>query len=349
MKNTLYYGDNLDILRRYIKDESVDLIYLDPPFKKNQTYNILFQERNGTKSRAQIKAFEDTWHWDLTAEETWTEIVENSPSRRLADLMRTMRKFLGANDMMAYLVMMGIRLQELHRVLKPTGSIYLHCDPTASHYIKLLLDSVFGVYCYRSEIIWNRSRGFKRSTARRFPHKHDTIFFYCKDLPRIAFNPQYRPHKPEYIKRFKKDPDGRLYRDDVNPTKGGRRRIYLDEVKGDIVESIWYDIPPLNPMARERLSYPTQKPEALLERIIKASSNKGDVVLDAFCGCGTTITVAEKLKREWIGIDITHLAISLMKHRLEDTFGNKVEYDVIGEPVDLRGAEQLAKEDPYQF
>lgn len=349
MRNTLYYGDNLDILRKYIQDESVDLIYLDPPFNKNQSYNVLFKERNGTKSPAQIKAFEDTWHWDLTAEETWTEIVEKSPSRRLADLMVAMRKFLGTNDMMAYLVMMAIRLQELHRVLRPTGSIYLHCDPTASHYIKLLLDSVFGVYCYRSEIIWNRSRGFKRSSARRFPHKHDTIFFYCKDLARIIFNSQYRPHKSEYIKRFKKDADGRLYRDDVNPTKGGRRRIYLDEVKGDIVESTWYDIPPLNPIARERLGYPTQKPEALLERIIKASSNKGDVVLDPFCGCGTTIVAAERLKRKWIGIDITHLAVALMEYRLRDTFGDSVEYEVVGVPVSVKDAEDLAKRDPFQF
>jgi len=209
--------------------------------------------------------------------------------------------------MMAYLVMMAIRLYELRRVLKNTGSIYLHCDPTASHYIKLLLDSTFGSRCYRSEIIWSRSRGFKRSSAKRFSHKHDTIFFYCKDPKHIIFQPQYRPHKPEYIKRFKKDVNGRLYRDDVNPTKGGRRKIYLDEVKGDLVDSTWYDIFPLNPVAKERLGYPTQKPEALLERIIKASSKEGDIVLDPFCGCGTTITVAEKLKRKWIGIDITHL------------------------------------------
>jgi site-specific DNA-methyltransferase (adenine-specific) len=304
-KNKLYFGDNLYIMREHIPDESVDLIYLDPPFNSKATYNVLFAEKNGTQSAAQIKAFDDTWHWDIKTEEAFQEIVTHQGPEKLADLIQALRTFLGQNDMMAYLVMMAIRLVEMHRVLKDTGSIYLHCDPTASHYLKIVMDSVFGAYCYRSEIIWNRSRGFKRSSAKKFPHKHDTIFFYCKNTEQIRFKPQYRPHKPEYIKRFKKDKDGRLYRDDVNPTKGGRRKIYLDEVEGDLVESTWYDIPPVNPVAKERLGYPTQKPETLLERIIKASSNEGDLVMDPFCGCGTTITVAERLNRRWIGIDIT--------------------------------------------
>ncbi len=250
---------------------------------------------------------------------------------------------------MAYLSMMAPRLVELRRVLKPTGSLYLHCDPTASHYLKLLLDAVFGPSCYRTEIIWSRSRGFKRSSARRFPHKHDIIFFYCKDPQQIVFNPQFRPHKPEYIKRFKEDAEGRLYRADVNPTGGGRRTIYLDDVGGDLVESTWYDIAPLNPIAKERLGYPTQKPEALLERIILASSNEGDLVLDPFCGCGTAIAVAQKLNRRWIGIDITHLAMAHIKNRLRDAFGENLTYEVIGEPVTLTDAKTLAESDPYQF
>jgi len=352
-KNKLYFGDNLDILREHVQDETVDLIYLDPPFNSKATYNVLFREKSGEGSAAQITAFDDTWHWGQESEYAYQEIVRESP-KKLADLIQALRMFLGQNDMMAYLTMMAQRMVELHRVLKPTGSIYLHCDPTASHYLKLLMDSVFGRYCYCTEIIWSRSRGFKRSSARRFPHKHDTLFFYCKDPDRLIFHPQYRPHKPEYIKRFKKDASGRLYRDDVNPTRGGRRIIYLDDVKGDLVESTWYDISPLNPIAAERLGYPTQKPEALLERIVQASSNEGDLVFDPFCGCGTSISVSERLKRRWIGIDITHLAVTLMRHRLNDTFGPELSpYEVIGDPKDLESARALAQdsehEGRYQF
>jgi site-specific DNA-methyltransferase (adenine-specific) len=349
-KNQLFFGDNLEILRGgRIPVSSVDLVYLDPPFNSNATYNVLFAEKTGEKSAAQITAFEDTYHWGAEAAAAFDDVMQLGPPR-LADLLRALRAFLGQNDMMAYLTMMAVRLTELHRVLKPTGSLYLHCDPTASHYLKLILDAVFGSYCYRTEIIWSRSKGFKRSSARRFPHKHDTIFFYCKDPQSIVFNPQYRPHKLEYIKRFKKDAEGRLYRDDVNPTGGGRRKIYLDEVEGDLVESTWYDITPLNPIAKERLGYPTQKPEALLERIVKASSNEGDLVLDPFCGCGTTVTVAERLHRRWLGIDITHLAITLIKKRLQDTYGEELApYEVIGEPADAKGAEALAEVNRHQF
>lgn len=394
--NYLYYGDNLDILGRYIKDESIDLIYLDPPFKSNQNYNVLFKERNGTKSSAQIKAFEDTWHWDRKAEDTYIEIVEKLP-KKIADLIKAFRSFLGENDMMAYLVMMAIRLQELHRVLKPTGSVYLHCDPTASHYLKLVMDAVFGVRNFRNEIIWKRASA--HNDPRRCGHIHDVILFYSKTNG-YNWYPQYTPYSPKYLDaEWHLLPSGRYYKaenmlDPRNtmaeydfmetkarwrtnfakmmglwnapqtevPNSHGRiklgrngkpikrcRIIFLDELPGVALQSIWSDIISLRGGASERLGYPTQKPEALLDRIIKASSNEGDIILDPFCGCGTTIAVAEKLKREWIGIDITHLAISLMKHRLEDTFGNEVEYDVIGEPVDLRGAEQLAKEDPYPF
>jgi site-specific DNA-methyltransferase (adenine-specific) len=331
MQNTLYYGDNLEILREYIKDESIDLIYLDPPFNSNQSYNILFAEKNGTQSHAQIKAFEDTWHWDtIKAEETYREIVEKLPTK-ISSLIQAFRSFLGSNDMMAYLVMMAIRLYELHRVLKQTGSIYLHCDPTASHYLKLVLDSIFGAKNIQNEIIWVYKSG--GATKRRFGRKHDVIFFYSKNSDKYIFNPQkeksYMMHEYGFTKsEFHKDEKGQ----------------YTWVIMKD-----WWEIPSIGSADKQRLGYPTQKPEALLERIIKASSNEGDLVLDPFCGCGTTITVAEKLERKWIGIDITHLAISLMKHRLKDTFGDGIEYKVIGEPVDSAGAEELAHEDPYQF
>jgi len=431
MKNTLYYGDNLDILRRYIKDESIDLIYLDPPFKSNQDYNILFKERNGTKSSAQIKAFEDTWHWDRKAEETYTEIVEKSP-KKVADLVRASRNFLGENDMMAYLVMMAIRLQELHRVLKPTGSIYLHCDPTASHYLKLVMDAVFGGEYFRNEIIWRRTGS--NNSANRFGPLHQTIFFYTKSK-KSFFTQTFGPYTKAYVERFFKDQDERGRYQAVSLTGAGirhgdsglpwrgydpnavgrhwqpasylyekyqkltgedlaqyplierlgkleeaglihwskkgstpRYKYYLDDAPGVPMQDIWafqpgtegcvygndaigigQDVKWLSAMNKERLGFQTQKPEGLVERIVESSSRQGNVILDPFCGCGTTIVVAERLKRKWIGIDITHLAISLMKHRLEDAFGNKAKYEVIGEPVDSRGAEELAKQDPYQF
>jgi len=389
MENILYYGDNLDILRRYIPDESIDLVYLDPPFKSNQSYNILFKEKNGTNSAAQIKVFEDTWHWDRKAEETYIEITEEAP-QRVADLIIALRRFLGSNDMMAYLVMMAIRLVELHRVLRDTGSIYLHCDPTASHYLKLVMDSVYGVKNYRNEIIWKRysSHG---NVYKNYGKIHDTIFFYTK-TDKATWNQPYKELNKEYIEKFFRHIEPktrRRYRlqNVINPNKDrpnltykwhGYLRVwkwtkekmqelhnkgklyytstgypqlkqYLDESKGQKVQDVWDDIKPLSHSGRERLGYPTQKPESLIERIIETSSNEGNIVLDPFCGCGTTITVAEKLKRKWIGIDITHLAISLMRHRLRDTFGDRVKYKVVGEPVDLKGAEELAKQDPYQF
>jgi len=340
MENTLYYGDNLEILGEYIGNNSIDLIYLDPPFNSKQSYNILFAEKNGTQSPAQIKAFEDTWHWDRKAEETYREIVESLP-RKVADLTKALRSFLGENDMMAYLVMMAIRLQELHRVLKSTGSIYLHCDPTASHYLKLLMDAVFGVKNIKNEIIWHYRRW--TAPANRFQKLHDIIFFYTKGNNYI-FNQQLTQYTNGSIERKKQGILHRFKAGEV-PFLVSNKEIQKEGVPEN---DVWH-IPFIAPSARERLGYPTQKPEALLERIIKASSNEGDIVLDPFCGCGTTIAVAEKSRRKWIGIDITHLAISLIKHRLEDSFGGGVEYGVIGEPTDLKGAEELAKQDPYQF
>jgi DNA modification methylase len=386
MGNILYYGDNLEILRSYIKDETIDLIYLDPPFNSKKDYNVLFSEKNGTQSPAQIKAFEDTWHWDILTEETYREIVENSP-KKIGDLIKVLRTFLSENDMMAYLVMMAIRLQELHRVLKLTGSIYLHCDPTASHYLKLVMDAVFGFKNYLNEIVWcYREREISK---RAYNKKHDVILFYSKDRnnDKRAFNWKEvtLPYSPGTTKKYNLiDQGGRKYqiRGKGGPYIGEQQlpteieekhlewtyRDYFDGKEG-IPPRDWlappmenvdcpkckyvfkpnYPYDWLNRSSSERLGYPTQKPESLLELLIKVSSDKGDIVLDPFCGCGTTITVAEKLKRKWIGIDITHLAVSLMKHRLENSFGNNINYKVVGEPADLKGAEELAREDPYQF
>ncbi|MGD0266195.1 MAG: DNA methyltransferase [Candidatus Methylomirabilota bacterium] len=391
-EGTLYYGDNLDILRRYIADESVDLIYLDPPFKSEQDYNILFAEQNGSRSKAQIMAFEDTWRWDQGAAAAYQEVVE--AGGKVSQAMQAFRQFLGDSDMMAYLAMMAPRLVELCRALKPTGSIYLHCDPTASHYLKMLMDSIFGPGAFVNEIIWKRSSAHSdtRQGSRHYGRLSDTILFYSKS-PNRAWNQLYAPYDPGYVERDyrRMDLDGRRYRisDLSGPggaAKGNPRfeflgvtrywryskermeelyrqgriiqtrpgavpqyKRYLDEMPGVPVQNIWTDVPVISNRSREKLGYPTQKPEALLERIIKASSNEGDVVLDPFCGCGTAIAVAQRLGRCWIGIDITHLAITLIRHRLRDAFGDKAAYKVIGEPVSLPDAQALAEQDPYQF
>jgi len=344
IKNKLFYGDNLEILRRYIPNESIDLIYLDPPFKSEKAYNVFFEEKNGGKSRAQIKVFEDTWHWDRTAEETYAEILEKAPND-IKETIVAFRNFLGNIDMMAYLVMMTIRLLELHRVLKATGSIYLHCDSTASHYLKIIMDRIFGAKNFRNEIVWH----YKRWTAEanKFQKLHDIILFYTK-TNKYFFNPQYEPYG-EWIKKDYKyiDEQGRRWR--WHTVKGKRYKVYLeDETRGVRLGDVW-EIPFIGSTAKERLGYPTQKPETLLERIVRTSSNEGDVVLDPFCGCGTAVAIAQKLERKWIGIDITHLAINLIKHRLKDMFGNTISYEVIGEPVTTKEAEELAKQDRYQF
>lgn len=391
MDNTLYYGDNLDILKRYILDESIDLVYLDPPFKSNQNYNVLFKEKNGTEAASQIHAFEDTWTWGQESEAIFADLV--TKGGKLSDCLRAFRTFLGTNDMLAYLVMMAPRLQELHRVMKPTSSIYLHCDSAASHYLKMLMDAVFGPGNFLNEINWKRKYG-RTGPINRFGTACDVIFFYCK-TGTYTFHNLFRENKPEYLEKMFRyiDKDGRRYHIDnlasPNPrpnlmyeykgykppqkgwaiskekmeqwekegklhfprTKEGRirRKRYLDELKGEEIQSLWDDIRPIGSQAAERLGYPTQKPEALLERIIQASSNEGDLVLDPFCGCGTTIAAAQKLNRRWIGIDITHLAITLMKKRLLDAFGTEAKYNVVGEPTSLPDAEVLAASDPYQF
>ena len=393
-RNKLYFGDNLDILRENVPDESVDLIYLDPPFNSNATYNVLFRERTGEDSAAQITAFDDTWNWSVESEIAFQDVVTAGPEK-LGDLLQAMLGFLGRNDMMAYLTMMAQRMAELHRVLKPTGSIYLHCDPTASHYLKLMLDAVFGQDRFRGEIIWRRTNA-KGLAFTGYPRNNDTLLYYVKES-NFTWNRPFRPHDPEYVERFYRHVEsetGRRFRlsDLTNPNRdrpnltyewNGHLRVwrwtkermqeahdnglihysstglasqkrYLDEMRGNPVDTIWEDIKPIQAQSAERLGYPTQKPEALLERIINASSNEGDVVLDSFCGCGTAIAVAERLNRKWIGIDITHLAISLMKSRLRDTFGPDLsDYDVVGVPQDVESARALAVESEhdgrYQF
>jgi len=338
--NVLYYGDNLEILRRYIKDETIDLVYLDPPFKSNRDYNVLFAEQNGSRSAAQIKAFEDTWEWNTVAAAAYQEIVE-SGHQRVSQVMQAFRTFLGESDMMAYLSMMAPRLVELHRVLKSTGSIYLHCDQTASAHLRLLMDAVFRPNNFHNEIVWHYRRW--TATANKFQRLHDTILFYTK-TNKYVFNQLLTPYTNGSVERKKQGVLHRFKRGE-EPVLVSNRELQAEGVPEN---DVW-QIPFIAPSAKERLGYPTQKPEALLERIIKASSNEGDVILDPFCGCGTTIAVAQKLGRQWIGIDITHLAVALMKHRLKDMFGVKVKYEVMGEPVSVPDAKELAENDPYQF
>jgi site-specific DNA-methyltransferase (adenine-specific) len=338
--NHLYYGDNLDVLREHIPAESIDLVYLDPPFNSNANYNILFKSPAGASADAQIEAFEDTWHWNDHAEDAFDQVARSGNTKAF-DLLNAMRAFLGLNDMMAYLSMMAIRLIELHRVLKPTGSLYLHCDPTASHYLKLLLDGVFGKREFENEIIWSYRRW--PTTAKRFQRMHDCIFFYSKRACANTFNVQLMPPSATSLKRWK----GAMQK--VTFDAAGKRNPTLEagESPGVALNDVW-EIPILAPVSRERLGYPTQKPLALLERIIAASSNTGDVVLDPFCGCGTAIHAAQRLDRQWIGIDVTHLAISLIEKRMKDAFPD-IAFTVEGTPKDLASAEDLARRDKYQF
>lgn len=334
LENVLYYGDNLRILQEYIPANSVDLIYLDPPFNSKADYNILFKEPTGKPSEAQITAFEDTWHWTEETEATFKEIVEMAPAN-VIEMMTAFRQFVGLNDVMAYLTMMCVRLIELRRVLKESGSIYLHCDPTASHYLKILMDTVFGKKNFRNEIVWCYTSG--GVSKRYFGKKHDILLFYTRS-DQYYFQPVYRPYSEKTVKRGLTKIKEKYYK------KGLRK-------EGALFQDWWEIQPILSPTSKERLGYPTQKPEVLLERIVTASSEEGGVVFDPFCGCGTTIAVAQKLRRHWIGIDITHLAINLIKLRLKDSFGlqPKKDYLIIGEPEDLAGARELASQNRYQF
>ena len=339
--NQLYYGDNLDILRVHIPDETVDLIYIDPPFNSNQAYNVIFSETDGSSSQAQIQAFEDTWRWGETTEQAYHELVVTAP-HLLVETIKSFRGFLTETNLMAYLVMMALRLVELHRVLKPTGSFYLHCDPTASHYLKIILDQIFGVENFRNEMVWSYRRW--PAKQKNFQKMHDIILFYSKEKQENTFNVIYETLSAGTLKRWKGKKSKVSFEGEIRLVT----QMTNVESQGRPADDVW-SIPVINSQAKERLGYPTQKPEALLERIIKASSNEGDVVLDTFCGCGTAIAVAQRLNRRWIGVDITHLAIALLKYRLDDAFGDDVKYEVIGEPKDSESAKALAIQDRYQF
>lgn len=339
--NKLFYGDNLKVLPLHVADDSVDLVYLDPPFQSGRDYNLLFSEKDGTESGAQIKAFEDTWKWDQEAIESFNDILlEGGP---VADALHSLHSLLGHSDMMAYLVYMAPRLTQLLRVLRPGGSIYLHCDPTSSHYLKVLMDVVYGPGNFRSEIIWSYRRW--PSPTLNYQHMHDVILYYVKDVGHYSpvFNVEYEEVSKTFLTRFK----GKGNRLEKGATK---KHPTEEETPGLPRRDVW-DISIIAGSAKERLGYPTQKPEALLERIIRTSSKKGDLILDPFCGCGTTVAVAERYQRRWIGIDITHLAIALIKFRLLSAFGPQVFSNVntIGEPSDIEGARALAAEDAHQF
>lgn len=393
MRNRLYFGDNLTVLREHVKDESVDLIYLDPPFNSSANYNILFRAPDGTESDAQVEAFRDTWEWADSARDAYADVIEANGD--VALLVSNLKKWLGENAMMAYIAMMAARLLELRRVLKPNGSLYLHCDPTASHYLKLVLDAVFGHDKARGEIIWKRTNA--RGTTGNWPRLHDTILTYGSDettfrsqtapadqakLPHTlitgANGKKYQTFELTGAGSTKEGESGKAWRT-FNPTKLGRHwgnsHKQMDEwdlaglihwpsnggwprrkaaepfdpnSRRVVVGDVWTDIDRLNQTAKERLGYPTQKPLALLDRIIEASSNKDDVVLDPFCGCGTSLESAQKNGRQWIGIDIAHYAMTLIEGRLKAKYPN-VSYSVLGRPTDLAGARELARRDKYQF
>jgi site-specific DNA-methyltransferase (adenine-specific) len=395
MENTLHYGDNLKVMRESIPDDSVDLVYLDPPFNSQATYNILFKEESGDFAPSQIKAFSDTWHWP-DAVNTYEDLKREAPEL-IRRFVEGLYDFMGPCAMMAYLVMMTPRLLELKRVLKSTGSLFLHCDGTASHYLKLLLDQIFGAQNYRNEIIWKRSLGHHLAT-KRLDIMSDTIFFYTKSND-YSFNPVYYQISEEEIdkkfpfieeetgKRFThrqlEQPQNKKSKGEIRVIQGKeirteqgwrwsqetidrklednpyliywtrnnrpRYKLYADQYHGHKIGNIWDDVQPLSSMDSERLGYPTQKPVALLERIVAMASNPCDIVLDPFCGCGTTIEAAEKLNRNWIGIDLTHLAIQLVRKRLADAFKEKCQYRIHGIPEDYGSAKALAIQDKYEF
>lgn len=396
MANAFYFGDNLHILRDYIADESIDLIYLDPPFNSNATYNLLFRFPDRKRwSDAQIATFEDSWSWGEIADAQYRDLMRGSD--RAAEMMGALHRLLGPSDMLAYLVMMAARLVELHRVLKPTGSIYLYCDPTASHYLKILMDGIFGAQFFQNEIVWRRYDRPKGSQhkARRYGRSNDTLLYYTKsdrytfeaDRIRAALHDdeiqQRYPHvdgkgrymsgpllrsasmgeRPNLVYEFQgylPGPAGwrmsypklkHLFDEgDFYFTSNGvpRRKVRPGVVAGNAIDNLWDDIGALSAHARERLGYPTQKPVALLERVIAASSNPGDLVLDPFCGCGTTLHAAHGLDRRWIGIDVSVQAMTVVGDRLGHNFPG-IAYDVFGVPTTLEGAHWLAAKDPFKF
>lgn len=391
MANILYYGDNLDILRRKVKDDSIDLCYIDPPFNSKRNYFQIYNNV-GKDDQAQAQAFIDTWTWNELALAGFQEIItgyEGRYTQQTIELLKGLRAVLSDGGLLAYIVSMTQRVNEIQRVLKPTGSFYLHCDPTASHYLKLVLDSVFCARGgdYLNEIVWPRTNAHNMKT-RGYIRSNDILFFYVKGKDFI-WNQPYTSYSQAQLKRYKPDESGRLYTGQdltmsgnsnrnfvwrgVKPPKNrgwavseeqlekwwnegkilkkldGKPRfdglkVYLDEKPGKAVGTNWTDIERIGNTSDERLGYPTQKPEALSERIIQASSNEGDTVLDAYCGCGTTVAVSQRLRRNWVGIDITYQSIAVILKRLEDSFGAAVMESVTldGIPRDMESARALA-------
>jgi site-specific DNA-methyltransferase (adenine-specific) len=376
--NTLYYGDNLDILRQYVADESVDLVYLDPPFNSNRDYNLIFKDESGNQTDAQLVAFEDTWHWGPSADAALTYLTNSNLNKGrvpggVGVVIGALRASLGANQMMAYLVEMAVRLVELRRVLKPTGSLYLHCDTTAGAYLKVVLDATFGPANARNELIWHYGGRGAKAVARQFPRNHDVLLLYSKNAGQQVYNRQFvtrRFTRDEAKARgFRQVDDGRWFKTSprgdytdesvarleaegrIHRTKtGGVRVKYFLKESGGLVEEemlvgdVWNDIPDAMHLGRELLGWETQKPLALLERVIATSSNPGDVVLDPFCGCGTALVAAQKLDRQWIGIDITYLSIAVMRSRLHDAFPTLGDIRVVGLPTEVEGARMLARQ-----
>lgn len=384
VRNRLFCGDNLEVMRRHIPDNCIDLVYIDPPFNSKRNYNIFFDDAD---IQVQRIAFEDTWSYQ-SIQDSLSEL-ETLQTDKLHRLLKAYQEIAPAA--FPYLVMMTLRFIELHRVLKPTGSFYLHCDATMSHYLKTICDAVFNSRNFQNEIIWARSlpHGNVRKT---FGRAHDTIFFYTKSEQYIR-NPPFAPHRKEYIKQFYKTIEEKTLRryqsvSLLNPNtnrpnltyewnghtrvwKWTRERMekahndgllvysktgiaryknYLDQMKGTPLQDIWDDVSPLMGGSAERLGYPTQKPKALLERIISASTNEDDIVLDAFCGCGTTLDAAEGLHRRWVGIDISPVAVSLMESRLKRTYKSDLaKYEVGGIPETLEAAEELWKRNAFAF
>jgi DNA modification methylase len=389
----LFFGDNLDILKEHVDDESVDLIYLDPPFNSNSDYNLLFRSSDGIAAGAQALAFEDTWRWGPAAEEAFRKIVQHGGAP--AKLVGSLRHWMQESDVMAYLVMMTVRLLELHRVLKPTGSLYLHCDPAASHYLKMMLDAIFGPTAFKSEIVWKRTNA--RGTRGKWPAVHDILLFYTKSdkfyfvAQEGAGDAQRVPHTlitgldGRKYQTYELTGPGRRNGDSGKEWRGFdpsrfNRHWGVQEAERDVLDlqglihfpsnggfprrraaepfdpanrlvnvgDVWSDIDRLNQTAKERLGYPTQKPLALLERVISASSAAGDIVLDPFCGCGTTVHAAEKLGRGWIGIDVTNYAVKLISERLAASFDD-LAIEIDGRPQDFADAVALAERNKYQF
>lgn len=417
-KNKLFFGDNLAVLKQHVSAGTVDLVYLDPPFNSNRSYNVIFARHNVTADAdsAQIQAFDDTWAWTPVTEQQYQSYTTGELPNEVADALTSFRTLLGENDALAYLVNMAPRVVELHRVLRSTGSLYLHCDPTMSHYLKVLLDAIFGAENFRSEVIWKRTGS--HNSAKRWGPQHDVLLYYGK-TDKHTWNKVFQQYEASYVagKFTAKDERGPFqpvsltgpgtrtgesgapWRG-VNPTQTGRHwqppsmmydyytvltglglahlsmterldaadaegliywptkqdglprfKQYLHISPGLPLQDVISDIAPINAVAAERLGYPTQKPIALLERIIRASSNPGDTVLDPFCGCGTTVDAAQRLSRVWLGVDITYIAVDLIKKRLQHTYGAAIEdtYEVLGIPRDRASALALFSRSPFDF